>query len=91
MKNSSKVAATLITPVFLLAHFENALFEVDLQTRWIVSAQIVSRFGAISLPWKTAANAQQFCLYHVISRCRDVYLQHCLLFAAINTSGIIEC
>ena len=59
-KNSSKVAATLITPGFLLAHFENALFEVDLQTLSIVSVQIVSRFSAINLSWKTATSAQQF-------------------------------
>ena len=45
-----------ITPIFLLlAHFENAQFVVYLQTRSIVSAQIVSLFGAVSLPWKTAA------------------------------------
>ena len=53
------MAVTLITPIFLLTHFENAQFVVNLQTRWIVSAQIVSRFGAVSLPWKTVAIAQQ--------------------------------
>ena len=52
----SKVAATLSTSVFLLRHFENALFVVDFQTHLIVSAQIVSCFGAVSLSWKTAVN-----------------------------------
>ena len=87
----AKVSVTLITLIFFISSLSKSAICCP-------SSDALDRFCANCLSFccskfamENGSKRSAICLNHVASRCRHIYLQDCLLFAAIYTSDAIAC